>query len=811
KNDLLNSADEQMKSGYSGETALSNHAFINGIFGELTLERPIVVTFKGHPEKVNKKEWFGQAYIVGKVSLPCDANNYVSFATYAPNDEGQYRRQKAQFAALFAVMLDDVGVKVSSDRVTLEPSWSIETSSGNYQYGFILAEPLRDATQATNLLDSIIAAGLCDPGANGATARIGRLPVAINGKHDFSCKLAVWNPERRYSVQELVDGLQIEIREKVKRSSSNHKTKAANDDVHIPRADCNPVITALSDRGLYKQPLGDGKHDITCPWVHEHTNQSDQGTAYFEPTETYPIGGFKCMHGHCSDRRVSALYSFLGIEKSDAKHLPTIRIQAGEINRIVDFAERELAKTKRHYQRGGIIVTVSTDPQTKATNVKTLSMPSLTRVLAGMAIWQRFDKREADFVVCDPTERHTKILHDAESYPHLPILNGIARQPYLRADGSIVLKPGYDSQSGMFGAFNPRHFNIPENPTMDHAKRALSKLDDLLSEFAFKSASNKSAVLSAFLTATVRQSLNVSPMFHVNAPQIGSGKSYLCDLITLFATPEKSTPHSFPSDDDEMRKLLLAELLTAPAVIQFDNLTSDLVPHKSLCTAITSENISGRILGQSKTADVSTRTLFLSSGNNVDPVRDMTRRVLTMRLDPRCETPATRCFLNNPVHEVKENRGAYVSAALTLIRSWIIAGRVKTDVKPLNSFDEWSELCRHPLLWLGLVDPATDVFETMQNDPDREEFASFVESWFGLYSTWSTPLKRLADDSLKNSDLKETLPAFVFERDGSINRKKLGWWIKRHDGRVVNGMRIIQDTSYSNLKAALWKIEVLEK
>jgi len=57
-------------------------------------------------------------------------------------------------------------------------------------------------------------------------------------------------------------------------------------------------------------------------------------------------------------------------------------------------------------------------------------------------------------------------------------------------------------------------------------------------------------------------------------------------------------------------------LLTAPAVVEFDNLTTDLIPHKSLCTILTSEFISGRILGQSKTAEVGTRTLFLSSGNN---------------------------------------------------------------------------------------------------------------------------------------------------------------------------------------------------
>ncbi len=805
---LLNFPIAQTETDKTDYSHVSNEDFLNSMYSEAKLERPIIVSFVGNPAKVNKNAWFGQPYVAGKSNLPATANNYTSFATYTPNDEGQYRRKKAQFEALHAIMLDDVGIKVDAERVTLAPSWIIETSPDNFQYGFILAEPLHDATMATNLLDSVIAAGLCDPGANGACARIGRLPVAVNGKHDgFKCRLVEWQPTRRYSVQQLVDGLQIELKEKGKKAHSTKKTEAdSGDEVHIPRATENPVLTALAERGLYKLPLGSGKHDITCPWVHEHTDQTDAGTAYFEPSETYPIGGFKCLHGHCADRRVSVLHGFLGITKDVAKHLPTIRVQAGEINRIVDSAEFELSKTNRHYQRGGIIVTVVTDPQTRATNANPLTLPSLIRVAAGMAVWQRFDKRENEWVVCDPTDKYMRILHDATQYPHLPILNGIARQPYLRDDGSLVINAGYDALTGMFGVFNPNHFNVPENPTKEQAEKSLRLLTDLLSEFAFKKPHDKAAALSAILTATVRPSLRLSPAYHANALQIASGKSFLCELLTLFATPEKATPHSFPSDDEEMRKLLLSELLTAPAVIEFDNLTTDLIPHKSLCTALTSEYMSGRILGQSKTAEVGTRTLFLSSGNNVEPVRDMTRRTIMIKLDPQCETPATREFSKNPVAEIRKNRGQYISAALTIVRAWIVASRPKTEVKPLNSYGEWSEICRQPLLWLGLDDPANSVFETMAHDPDREDLAAFIEAWEQRYGTYATAVKTFAEDCLKHDDLKDVLPEFAIERDGTINKKKLGWWIKRHSGRVVNGSRLVVDDTLKT-NSARWKIE----
>ena len=114
--------------------------------------------------------------------------------------------------------------------------------------------------------------------------------------------------------------------------------------------------------------------------------------------------------------------------------------------------------------------------------------------------------------------------------------------------------------------------------------------------------------------------------------------------------------------------MLLAELLRSPAVIEFDNLTSDLVAHKSLCMALTSEFMSGRILGVSKIATVGTRVLFLSSGNNVSPVQDMTRRCVTIRLDPGCEMPSARNFKRPWAAPWREALGSPPTAGRSITR-----------------------------------------------------------------------------------------------------------------------------------------------
>jgi len=815
---LTNFTPNQIQTDKSDKTVgVSNTDFLQAVFGEtLNDKRPMLVSFTGNPSNVNKQKWYGQPWDnTSAIALPENANNYFSLALFKPNEAGEYRRKKSQFQGLYSVMLDDIGSKVAKDRLTLTPSWLLETSPENYQAGYILVEPITDSKIADQLMNAIVNAGLCDPGANGPTARLARLPVAINGKHDpvFNCKLEKWLPDKRYSIQELVDGLQLEIiytdRSKRKHNKSNDDIDTDNEQIWTPRPEENAILVALRKCNLYKSPLGEYKHDIICPWVNEHTNCIDSGTAYFEPDDNYPLGGFKCQHGHCSNRHIRDLLRFLGVDVKSARMKPTIRVVRGEIHRIVDMAERELASAQQYYQRGGIIVSVYTDPSTNETLIQGVSQPALVRALSGAATWEQFDARSKGWVRVDPPARHASILFDSNSYRYLPIINGLARQPYLRPDGSLMKLAGYDVETGMFGVFDSRKFLIPGKPTQEEAEAALNFLNDLLSEFCFATREDRSAALSAFLTAAIRSSLKNAPMLHVRAHAVGSGKSYLCSLISAFATPQRGTPTTFPADDEECRKLLLAELLRSPAVVEFDNLTSDILPHKSLCSALTSEFITGRILGVSKTATVSTRVLFLSSGNNIAPIKDMARRCITINLNPEVEIPAARTFKRpNLISEVIKGRERYTSAAITVIRAWIVAKKPRAECKSFAGFGDWSDLCRQPLLWLGYADPAESIFEAIKEDPDREILGRLLRAWYTAFGKTEVMVRDAVRRSilcgLDNEELAEILHDIAGERE-KINNRKLGWWIKRHAGQIVDGLRFVKGNSLGS--AERWRVE----
>ncbi len=793
-------------------THVTNAGFVAKVFHKIPAGAYAAVCSK--PGDPTAGGWLAKRADRSVNSLQASYNNYLSCSSFKPSDDGTFTVQRSQFAACHFLMLDDLGTKIPLDRLAgFDPSWLIETSPGNYQGGIILDEPITDGAMAVRLLDAIIAAGLCDAGATGPLSRWARLPVAINGKpkyagksgEPFQCRLVQWNPAKRYSPQEIVDGLKLELApagcpknvSKAAKSSQRNMSYEA-DDVLIPMAEENPIIVALRDRGLYKTPLGSGKHDLTCPWLHEHTDAIDSGSAYFEPDEHYPVGGYCCKHSHGDKYRIKQLAAFLEVPITLARNKPVIRIVEGELHRVVNAAEKVLATRNKYYQYGGLIASVSTHPITGDAMIVPTSSPALTKELSLAASWEKYYGPTAGWVACDPPSRHIGILYDTQIYHYLPVLSGVVRQPYFReSDGELIMKAGYDPTSKLFGVFDPRQFIIPE-PTMEVAQAALVLIEGLLSEFHFSSPNDKAAALSAIFTAVVRPSLDYAPAYHARAPVFGSGKTYLCELIGAFAGPGGNAKVSYPTTSEEATKVILALLLTSPAVIEFDDMDGDWIPHGTIKRMLTAEKITDRILGLSKTATVSTRTLFLGSGNNVGPVRDLLRRVLTIHIDPRCATPATMRYTGNPVEKVRKSRGVYVAAVLTIILAWRRVGSPRSATENIVTYSgAWSDYCRHPLMWLGHADPAMALLEQIKTDPDAEALGNLMKAWLAEFGDAATTVRKVVERARgdESGDLIAAIREFPLEERGEINHGKFGWFLKKNTNRIVDGYAFQRTTA----------------
>lgn len=782
---------------FTGSTP-SNADFLAAIFTDLPDGARILVTGKmGNPED---GVWnASDAKDIGEV-CPSDRNTYFNCSSVKPSD-GKLFARKEFAAAYHAFVADDVGTKVDRSLFdAISPTWELETSPGNWQIGFKLDPPLTDPQEIDRFQKKIKGAGLTDAGAMGMMRWV-RLPNGINGKpkyridgEPFCCRLTAYNPDNAYSSAQLLDVLVPKAAvspaskgaDKAKRLAE--RTAATN--VFTPVADEHPVLTALKEKGLYKREISPGRHEMTCPWLTEHTDGLDSGAAYFEPNKQFPVGGFVCQHSHKDQYRLAQLLDYLGLSFQRARNRPLIRIVEGQMDSVLAASEALLAEEDDYYQSGGVIVTVKRDDQTGDASLSPVSEAAMTRKLSQISDWERWNEKYGAWVPSDPPTRHINLLNKLDFYDHLPSLQGLARQPYHREnDGQLVLAAGYDPVSQRLGVFDPEKYAMPA-PTRDAAEKALALLLGLIEEFHFAEEIDRSAALSAIFTAVTRPSLGLAPAFHVSAPSSGSGKSYLCETIALFATPGKPAKTSYPKTSEEATKAMLSLLLVGPAVVEFDDMDTDWIPFGPINRMLTAGSITDRILGVSKVATVGTSVLFLGSGNNVGPIRDLVRRVLVINLNARTESPATLTYRGNPVAAVRAERERYVGAVITIIEAWKAAGSPKTPVPSIASYGGlWSDYCRQPLLWLGQPDPAAGLIEQILHDPEADMLRDLLSAWYKEFKDKVLQVRQITRDRYQG-ELWDCLMELPIVENGTINNSKLGWYLKRNANRICGGYKV---------------------
>lgn len=573
------------------------------------------------------------------------------------------------------------------------------------------------------------------------------------------------------------------------------------DGVFTPAPAANPVVAALRQAGLHLESLGAGRHRITCPWAGEHGASASPEAVYVEPDRTHPIGQFRCVHAHAERPDTVRLVEHLGLTTGAARAKPRIRVAPGDIHLTVDAAERLLAADGTYFQSGGPIVRVAVDAVNGSVSSELVNDQTLISVLSEQIEWEKAD-RIRGWVRCDPPGNVVQALLKGQIRRHLPKLSGLARQPFYRADGTLVTTPGYDPGSGIYAAFHAADYALPE-PTRDAAEESLHYLKWLVREFHFASDADRSAAICAMLTAAVRPSLPLAPAFSISASSSGSGKSYLASLIVPFAGPGEPHNVSFPATAEEATKVVLAMLLERPPAILFDDMQGDWKPFGALNKALTSPEITERLLGSSRTAHARTNVLVLGTGNNIEPERDMRRRVVSIYLAPPAGPATLIKYGDDPAGRVRGARAYAVKAALTIIAAYKAAGQPAADVPTIGSFPEWSAMCRRPLIWLGEPDPATSLIEQVTHDPDVERLGELMREWVQNFGFGAVTVRKVVDKACDGSDLLDILSELPVMSGSKVNPGSLGWFLKKNRGRIVDGYRI-ESATCSERRA--WKV-----
>ena len=198
----------------------------------------------------------------------------------------------SNFSGGICLVLDDVGTKVLK-LPSLEPTWIMETSPGNYQWGYACSTVLRDVDLFDRLIRGVCEGGLSDPGmAN--VIRWFRLPQSKPVGKKFVAKLAHWNPDLRYRIEDLLSGLGLKELPESRQLKPTGSVKLVEDVA-------DPVFDWLSSEGLVQRCNGNGYWDVVCPWAEEHGDRIDEGAAYRPVGKGNAIRGFTCHHSHDHD------------------------------------------------------------------------------------------------------------------------------------------------------------------------------------------------------------------------------------------------------------------------------------------------------------------------------------------------------------------------------------------------------------------------------------------------------------------------------------------------------------------------------
>ena len=290
---------------------VTNGQFLSAIFGEDT---PFchVTDFPYDPSNIPKDKhliaWKGDYY--NRYHFGEKTNQYFTISTFYCDDQQQARRRKALYRQTHCLVLDDVREKLSEEAAAKlpRPSWVLETSHGSFQWGYIFDIPVTEASKIDNLNDGLIASELApdgkDPGQRGVTRYV-RLPEGANNKasklvngQPYPCQMILWEPFNRVTIEQLAAPFVVDL-DAVRRES---RTDGAADVSDHPLVNIPEIIHI-------KEVRSDGRFDIRCPWVNEHTGGDDSGSAVF--TNSDGSIGFKCHHGSCQHQTGRELLQFI--------------------------------------------------------------------------------------------------------------------------------------------------------------------------------------------------------------------------------------------------------------------------------------------------------------------------------------------------------------------------------------------------------------------------------------------------------------------------------------------------------------------
>ena len=496
-----------------------------------------------------------------------------------------------------------------------------------------------------------------------------------------------------------------------------------------------------------------------------------------------------------------------------------VNLSAGQMLRAVEetlMALGQRTQSNKIFNQGGRLVRMVRDIEGLLA-MEEVPQAALRAAIERVVLFKKYNSKLDEWMPADcPQDLVQIIATRGEFGESIQELQEILACPTIMPDGTPLVDPGYYPKQAIYLDTSSLG---DVNPDMGRDE-ALSILRDLVHQFPFEKPAHESVALSALITPVVRGAIpGPVPLILFDASTPSAGKTFLADISSLIATG-KVAPRQAQVDEVEFEKRVTSILMNGARTVLIDNVKKP-IGGATMDALLTSDVWSARILGISKMIKLRSRAMWMATGNNITIQGDLARRTLRCYLRPNMERPEEASGFKYPdiISHVKANRSLYISAAISLVRSYIVAGSPPQDIPPLGSFGAWSQTVRSSLVWAGMPDPVLTQAELRSDNATAtwgvtlDALASvYAGQWFSAREVFELCFRMVNDGNI-NRDYVNTLASSLEDvtfGGREPTSRTISFVFKEWLNRIVDGKRLIRSETKERTKGYTFKVEVVE-
>lgn len=516
------------------------------------------------------------------------------------------------------------------------------------------SDPVNKPSLATNILKRVECyIDTCDPAISGQRGHdtTFRVLCSVIGGFDLSAEEA-WHAARYYNFRCEPPWSEKELRHKIEDALTATATEPRGHLLHDTQFDPTPQHKTLTEELERERAEA------------EQTTNGEHASAKAEPT------------------------------KAAQSKKPDLILPSGEVSIIesATFLFKQLAKTRRYFARGRLVVEVVRNKEgnevlapLRATAFRS-RMEKDFRLLA----WRSLRAERVIKPAHCPKDIAEAFLESEPAIDCLPGIGLLVSSPILaqHTGNLIVLNKGYHDVNG--GIYVEKRIDIIELQLKEATKSLLA----LLNDFDFTTASDKSRAIASFISPALRFGSLVNadfPLDLAEADESQSGKTYRQKIACAIYGEKPYVIARRENGVGSLDESISCALLSGRPFICFENVRG-IMDSQILESAIRGHgHVNVRVPHRGEVQLSTERVCWQLSSNQAATTRDLANRSLITRIRKRPAGYQYQAFSEGDLlTHVQRNCGYYLSCVFSIVEAWFKAGKPKTTDSS-HDFREWSQ------------------------------------------------------------------------------------------------------------------------